>query len=145
MKACTIYRTAKKLVVVCLHETDAKFYKAAEPVRVLEFWSSPAEVGSAVLEIIHASQHGLPASTTGLGIVPIILKAAGVKSWRKLELQSVECIAELDGTIIKLTPSARAGNDASIHLAEQSVRTTTVPHDLGNALLGLLVQPVATD
>lgn len=145
MKACTIYRTAKKLVVVCLHETDAKFYKAAEPVKVLESWNAPAEVGSAILEIIHCSQHGLPAATTGLGIVPIILKAAGVKSWRQLESQSAECIAELDGTIIKLTPSARTGNDASIHLAEQSVNTTTAPDDLGNAVLGLLVQPVAAD
>jgi hypothetical protein len=145
MKACTIYRTVKKLVVVCLHETDAKFYKAAEPVKVLESWSSPAEVGSVVLEIIHASQRGLPAATTGLGVVPIILKAAGVKSWRKLESQSVECVAELEGTTIKLTPSARTGNDAAVHLTEQSVKTTTAPHDLGNAVLGLLVRPVVAD
>ena len=145
MKACKIFSTPNRLVLVCMHETDAKFYKAAEPVKVLESWNTPAEVGSAVLEIIHCSQHGLPAATTGLGIVPIILKAAGVKSWRKLESQSVECIAELNGATIQLTPSARTGNDAAIHLAEQSVKATTAPHDLGNAVLGLLVQPVAAD
>jgi hypothetical protein len=139
MRACTIYRTQKKLIVVCMHETDAKFYKLAEPVKVLESWNDAAEVGRAVLEIIHNSQHGLPAATTGLGIVPIILKAAGVKSWRKLELQSVECIAELNDGIVQLTPTERTGDNAGVHLPEQKVRTTTAPEDLGNAVLNLLL------
>src|SRR6266516_2701818 len=97
MKACTIYRTQKKLIVVCMHETEAKFYKLTEPIKVLEAWDSSAEVGSAILEIINYSQHGLPAATTGMGVVPIILKAAGVKSWRKFESQTSECVAQLDG------------------------------------------------
>lgn len=132
-------------MAVCMHETDAKFYKLAEPIKVLESWSSAAEVGSAILQILNGSRHGLPAATTGLGIVPIILKAAGVRSWRKFESQSSECVAQLDDATIQLIPSKRTGDNAAIHLSDQSIKTTTEPHELGNAILDLLVPPSDED
>lgn len=138
MKACTIYKTQNKLLVVCMHETDAKFYKLAEPIRMLESLENPTEVGGAVLEILSHSKHGLPVHSTGLGIVPILLKFAGLKSWRKFEAELTECFAEFDGSMVHVTPCLKTGGSSRPHLPDKRVVCTATPKDLGDTVVRLL-------
>jgi hypothetical protein len=140
MKACTIYKTKNKFIIVCMHETDAKFYRMGEPLVVLESWNDSTDVGTAVLNVLNSSREGVPASSARTNIVPAILKAGKAASWRKFEAQTTECLAQMSGSIIELTPAARVGDDSSVHLTDRAEKTTTQPADLGDALLKILAQ-----
>jgi hypothetical protein len=138
MKACTIYKTSNKLLVICMHETDAKLYKLSEPIITLESWDNSSAVGNAILEVISCSQSGLPAATTGLGVVPVILKAAGVKSWRKLEADVTECVAEFDGATVLITPCLKTGGSSRPHLVEERVNCMPSAERIGATVVRLI-------
>ena len=137
MKGCTIYKISQKLIIVCMHRTDAGFYKLGEPIKVVDSGENEV-IGAAILEVINGSQEGLPAHSVGQGIVPMILKAAGIKSWKKFEAETKECYAQLDGQKVQIVPCVRVGNDASMHLTDKLEISESEEEELGGAVLRLL-------
>ena len=135
MKSCTIYKRKRKLIIVCEHKTDAGYRALSEPIKVLEAWQDSAEVGAAVIEVLDSSLEGVPSRSTGQGIAQLILKSAGVKSWREFEAQTSECFAQMSSTTVELVPCIRTGDGTGMHLTDRSERCQSTPKDVGDGLL----------
>lgn len=114
MKACTIYKMPQKAIIVCSHRMKAGFYQDGEPIRVVEPYETLA-IGTAVLDVMLASKEEPDTSSTVIKVVPLILKAAGVRSWKKFEGVTKECMAEFDGRQVHIIPCIRIGGGRSLH------------------------------
>ncbi len=105
------YRTGDAILIHAVALTDAGVGVYVPPVFRLKTDAGPAELGAAVRTALqqnpplipHPARNGWKAVTDGF------LKAAGARSWRRLESGAVHCwIAAVRGTI-RFTPLANGG------------------------------------
>ncbi len=106
-----VYRTSDAILIHPVALTDAGVGVYVPPVFRLETDTPPAELGAAVRAALQEDPPPIPHPARD-GWKPVtdrFLKAAGARSWRRLESGAVHCWIEATKGTVRFTPLANGG------------------------------------
>lgn len=142
-KSAAVYRRGDHYFVHANSMTDAGFWIAAMPARLLPVSSSVEELGAVVADALAAGAVRVPTPSRDdyrAGQAPL-LEVARVRSWSTLQRSAALCNIWQTGNAVLVEPTRNGGNagdDKGYHpLSDQSVAVSVefTPSELGLAVV----------
>ncbi|GAA1012918.1 hypothetical protein Aple_015610 [Acrocarpospora pleiomorpha] len=102
IRRCSVYAHRGRLFVLPESQTRAGFYLQTEPVQVLDATAPDAEVGEAVLKALTESKVRLRTPRRDEYETPVVVKAAGLRSYAAFEKQAKAISVEVSGDVVTI-------------------------------------------
>jgi hypothetical protein len=141
MKAATVYERSNALYLHASSKTTAGVWIATPPFTKVDTDTTTLAKGEAILQVIKASQEGVPHPTNWNGLIDPLLALADVKSWATFMKNAAGVAMESDGERLKLIPNRNLGPKDGFEpvlAGAVDVSCQAAPDAIGSALEKLL-------